>query len=276
MNPPSISVQEPNTQGFNPQGFEFQYLLPDWPLPPGVKSVITTCQGQPVGAEGKLLNCLDDSDGCRQQVRRNRRDLQAQLALTQPLPWLLQEHGIGVVDAVDAIKNKSQLGADACVSRAPGLACVIQTADCLPVLFSRDDGSVVAAAHAGWRGLAAGVLGATVAAMAGEAAAISAYLGPAISQNHFEVGGEVREVFVANALGAEQALTEACFEPSKTRPGHYYADLYELARIQLRRLGLTRIFGGDYCTYADTERFYSYRRQGQHTGRMASLIWIER
>ena len=178
-----------------------------------------------------------------------------------------------MVDAVDAIKHKSQRNADACVSRTPGLACVIQTADCLPILFSSDDGSVVAAAHAGWRGLVAGVLGATVAAMAGETAAISAYLGPAISQRHFEVGGEVREVFFAKAQPTDQRSTDACFLASKDRPGHYYADLYQLARIQLRGLGVTRIYGGDFCTYADTERFYSYRRQGQ-TGRMASVIWI--
>ena len=256
------------------QPFEFPVLNPDWPLPRGVKSVITTCQGQPAGAQGKLLNFLDDSDACRQQVLRNRRALAEQLALTQPLPWLTQVHGIRVVDAAEAIKHQSQRNADACVSRTPGLACVIQTADCLPVLFSSDDGSVVAAAHAGWRGLVAGVIGATVAAMAGEASAISAYLGPAISQQHFEVGGEVREAFLAQAQQTDRLSTEACFVPSKTRPSHFYADLYQLARIQLRGLGVTRIYGGDFCTYADIERFYSYRRQGQ-TGRMASLIWIE-
>lgn len=253
--------------------FEVPVLIPDWPLPSEVKSVITTCQGQPAGA-GKLLNFLDDSAECRRQVLRNRRDLTGQLGLTQSLPWLAQEHGIRVVDAAEALKHKSSLNADACVSRTPGLACVIQTADCLPVLFSSDDGSVVAAAHAGWRGLVAGVLGATVAAMAIETSAISAYLGPAISQQHFEVGGEVKEAFLAKAQPADQRSTEACFIPSKDRPNYYYADLYQLARIQLHGLGVTRIYGGDFCTYADTERFYSYRRQGQ-TGRMASLIWIE-
>ena len=257
-----------------PHPFECPVLIPDWPLPPGVKSAITTCQGQPAGAQGKLLNFLDDSDACQQQVLSNRRDLAAQLGLTQALPWLVQEHGIRVVDAAEVIKHKSQRNADACVSRTPGIACVIQTADCLPVLFSSDDGSVVAAAHAGWRGLVAGVLGATVAAMAIETSAISAYLGPAISQQHFEVGGEVKEAFLAKAQPADQRSTEACFIPSKDRPNYYYADLYQLARIQLHGLGVTRIYGGDFCTYADTERFYSYRRQGQ-TGRMASLIWIE-
>ncbi|MEZ0154658.1 MAG: peptidoglycan editing factor PgeF [Candidatus Reddybacter sp.] len=257
-----------------PDPFELPCLIPDWSLPPGVKSVITTCQGQPAGAQGKLLNFLDDSDACQQEVWRNRRDLATQLGLNQTLPWLVQEHGIGVADAADAIKHKSPLNADACVSRTPGLACVIQTADCLPVLFSSHDGSVVAAAHAGWRGLVAGVLGATVRAMAGEASAISAYLGPAISQQHFEVGGEVREAFLAKAQPTDQLSTEACFIPSKPRPAYFYADLYQLARLQLRGLGVTRIYGGDFCTYADTERFYSYRRQGQ-TGRMASVIWIE-
>ena len=249
--------------------------MPGWPLPPGVRSVITTCQGQLAGAQGKLLNFLDETDECQQQVWRNRRSLAVQLGLNQPLPWLVQEHGIRVVDAVDAIKQNSPLHADACVSRAQGLACVIQTADCLPVLFRSDDGSVVAAAHAGWRGLVAGVISATVTAMGGETSAISAYLGPAISQKYFEVGGEVREAFLAKALETDQVSTEDCFMSSKTRLGHYYADLYQLARIQLRRLGVTRIYGGDFCTYADTERFYSYRRQGARTGRMASVIWIE-
>ena len=257
-----------------PHPFELPVLIPDWPLPPGVKSVITTCQGQPAGAGGKLLNFLDDSDECQQQVLRNRCDLAEQLGLTLPLPWLAQEHGIRVVDAVDAIKHKAPRNADACVSRTPGLACVIQTADCLPVLLCCDDGSAVAAAHAGWRGLVTGVLGETVAAMGGEASAISAYLGPAISQQYFEVGGEVREAFLAKSQPLDQRSTEACFIPSKDRIGYFYADLYQLARIQLRGLGVTRIFGGDFCTYADTERFYSYRRQGQ-TGRMASLIWME-
>lgn len=274
MNPPRSRVSEPGSSGFNPQDFEFQCLLPDWPLPSGVKSVITTCQGQPAGSEGKLLNFLDASAEGKQLALRNRRDLAEQLALDPLLPWLAQVHGIRVVDAAEALQHPSVLHADACISRTPGLACVILTADCLPVLFSSADGSVVAAAHAGWRGLVAGVLGTTVAAMGGEASTISAYLGPAISQQHFEVGGEVREAFLARAQSAEVALTEACFSPSTIRPTHFYADLYELARIRLHRLGVSQIYGGDYCTYADTERFYSYRRQGQ-TGRMASLIWIE-
>ncbi|MBQ0718747.1 MAG: peptidoglycan editing factor PgeF [Gammaproteobacteria bacterium] len=253
----------------------YQYLIPDWPLPRGVRSVITTCQGQPHGAQGKLLNFLDDSDACRQQVWRNRGDLLVQLGLDQPPPWLVQEHGISVHDAAEAIKQPPPLNGDACVSRVPGLACVIQTADCLPVLLCNDAGSVVAAAHAGWRGLVAGVLAATVAAMDVEAATISAYLGPAISQQHFEVGAEVRAAFLAKGESADQVLTEACFIHSKARPGHFYADLYQLARIQLRRLGVRRIYGGGFCTYGDGERFYSYRREGQRTGRMASLIWIE-
>lgn len=257
-----------------PPPSELPVMVPDWPLPPGVKSIVTTRQGLPLGSQDKWLNFLDDSARYRQQVLDNRRDLADQLGLTQPLPWLAQEHGNRVVDAVEAIKHPSPPNADASVSRIPGLACVIQTADCLPVLLCRDDGSAVAAAHAGWRGLVAGVLGKTLAAMAGEASAISAYLGPAISQQHFEVGGEVREAFMVKALPTDQRLTGACFIPSKICAEHYYADLYELARIQLRGLGLTRIYGGDFCTFADTEHFYSYRRQGQ-TGRMASVIWIE-
>ena len=140
------------------------------------------------------------------------------------------------------------------------------TADCLPVLFCDDAGSVVAAAHAGWRGLLAGVLEATVAAMGVAAPTLLAYLGPAIGPRAFEVGDEVRSAFVA----ADAALA-AAFTPAL--PGKWLADIYLLARLRLAALGLARVYGGDFCTYRDADRFFSYRRDAQ-TGRMASMIWL--
>lgn len=262
--------------------FEFAYFVPSWPLPRDVKSVVTVRQcvsGQAMTARtDKLLNVLDEGELCRRAVERNRLCLAEQLALQHPLPWLVQEHGIRVIDAAqyaDLASSGLQPRADACVSRTPGLACVIQSADCLPVLFSSDDGSVVAAAHAGWRGLAKGVLGETVQAMGVDPAFLSAYLGPGISQAHFEVGAEVKEAFLEGAEdeSGKQAVEE-CFLDSAHKRGHFFADLYQLARLQLRSLGVSRIYGGDCCTYVEALRFYSYRREGQ-TGRMASLIWIE-
>jgi hypothetical protein len=145
------------------------------------------------------------------------------------------------------------------------------TADCLPVLFCSVDGDVVAAAHAGWRGLVAGVLESTVAAMTASPERVLAWMGPAIGPTAFEVGEEVRQAFLSSARPAESAVIAACFVPVENRPGHYLADLYALARVRLHALGLTRVSGGSFCTHSDAKRFFSYRRDGQ-TGRMASLI----
>ena len=158
--------------------------------------------------------------------------------------------------------------ADAAVAGSPGQVCVVLTADCLPVLFCNRQGTRVAAAHAGWRGLASGVLARVVTAL-GEPAELMAWLGPAIGPAAFEVGPEVKEAFVQHDPDAEAAFT--C---GGARPGHLMADLFQLARLQLRALGVRHIYGGDFCTWSDAERFYSYRRDGQ-TGRMASGIWID-
>ena len=184
--------------------------------------------------------------------------------------WLTQVHGTGVIEAG---QGGPYPAADAQWSRSPGAVCAVLTADCLPVLLCSASGDVVAAAHAGWRGLLAGVLEATVGAMNTNPNEVLAWLGPAIGPAAFEVGPEVREAFLASATPAEVAATAACFVPNPGRPGHCFADLYALARIRLSALGVTRIFGGGLCTYSDCERFYSYRRDGQ-TGRMASLILL--
>ena len=178
--------------------------------------------------------------------------------------WLNQVHGTDVVDA--AVANSTP-DADASFTRRAGSACVVMTADCLPVLFCAVDGSVVAAAHAGWRGLAAGVLEACVQAMGTPGSQIMAYLGPAIGPQRFEVGAEVRAAFCT-----QDAAAEAAFYPQAQ--GKFLANLYLLASLRLRAAGVSRIDGGGWCTASDPKRFFSYRRDGQ-TGRMAALIWLE-
>jgi YfiH family protein len=202
-------------------------------------------------------------------VAKNRRSLREAAGLPNEPCWLSQVHGTRVVDLVTGVTGGE---ADAAVTAEPGRVCAILTADCLPVLLAATTGGRVAAAHAGWRGLAAGVVEAAVRAMGVAPRDILAWLGPAIGPRHFEVGPEVREAFLKEDSGAGMAFTES------TRGGvdpRYMADIYGLARRRLARLGVERIYGGGECTYSSAERYFSYRRDGQ-TGRQASLIWLER
>jgi YfiH family protein len=154
--------------------------------------------------------------------------------------------------------------ADASYTDQAGIVCSVMTADCLPVLFCGDNGEVLAAAHAGWRGLQAGVIKNTLLAM--KCSQISVWLGPAIGPDNFEVGDDVLNAFVTQIPKAENAF-------NAKSPGKWLANIYQLARLQLAELGIDQVFGGEYCTFADPQRFYSYRRDGAATGRMASLIW---
>jgi hypothetical protein len=185
-----------------------------------------------------------------------------------PLPaapaWLRQVHGTRVVDAALA---RDEPQADASVARTPGAVCVVKAADCLPVLLADDSGSVVGAAHAGWRGLAAGVLEATVSEMRVPGERLLAWLGPAIGPAHYEVGAEVRDAFLARDTAAERAFTP-------NRPGHWRLDLYAVARQRLAACGLTRVHGGGFCTYSDPVRFPSWRRDRTHE-RIAAFVWLE-
>ncbi len=178
--------------------------------------------------------------------------------------WLAQVHGVSVAD-LDA--RVPEAAADAAMTRCPGKVCVILTADCLPIVFATDTGDTVAAAHAGWRGLAAGVIGATVRAMAAQPEHLIAWLGPAIGLEHFEVGEEVREAFLKGDPGARDAF-------KANARGRFQADLAMLARRQLEDLGVNRIYGGGECTYARADRYFSHRRDGI-TGRQATLVWRE-
>lgn len=234
-------------------------LTPDWSLPPAVEARITLRQGgcsHPPWDSNNLALHVGDNPA---DVAANRAQLLQNLPGASGIQWLEQVHGTDVV-AADC-RGRVPL-ADAQFSQTPGLVCAVMTADCLPVLFCAADGSQVAAAHAGWRGLAAGVLLQTLQTFP-DPAEVLVFLGPAIGPAAFEVGPEVRGVFAE--AGAD------CFRPGEG--DRWYADLYGLARRQLETAGVHHIAGGDGCTFSQPERFFSYRRDGQ-TGRMASLIWI--
>ena len=217
-------------------------IRPDWTAAANVRAIVTTRAQGNMGADG------------RQAI--------AHLLPSEPV-WLRQVHGTEVVDA-DAKPERP--AADASFSRSRGTVCAVMLADCMPVLLTDDQGTVVAAAHAGWRGLCAGVIERTVEALAVPPERLLAWLGPAIGPDAYEVGDEVRTAFIDRDPAAEHAFVA-------TRPGHWLLDLYGVARQRLTKLGVSRLFGGGFCTYSDAKRFFSYRREGTKE-RMAALIWL--
>ena len=237
------------------------WIAPDWPAPARVKSIITTRHGGvSSGAFASFnlgLRCDDDLAA----VRANRTQLAQYLPQTPR--WLHQVHGATVV-AADTLESEPD--ADASVARNAGTVCAVMIADCMPVLLCDDQGSVVAAAHAGWRGLSSGVIENTIRAMNVDAARLMAYLGPAIGPAAFEVGAEVRDAFVRHDTAAAVA-----FKPQ--RADKWLADLFTLGRQRLAACGVRRVYGGTDCTVSDPQRFFSYRRD-KTTGRMAALIWL--
>ena len=246
------------------------WIQPDWPAPAGVRAAVTTRWGGVSAAPYDQLNLslgVGDRDAA---VLANRRRLLGSLALTGEPQWLTQVHGTQLVVAQRDGRTRT---ADGCYTRESGLACAVLSADCLPVLICNPAASQVAAVHAGWRGLSAGILARALGCFGEPPEQLLVYLGPALSQSRFEVGVEVLEAFFQQAHTATHAEKVAqAFQPS-ARPLHFCADLYALARAELQALGVSQIHGGGFCTYAEPERFYSYRRDGI-TGRMASLIWI--
>lgn len=237
-----------------------EWIRPDWPAPSGVQALSTTRQGGDSQGAFASLNLADHVGDRPEVVARNRDALVAAAGLPAEPCWLQQVHGSQAVQA--GVGHNAC--ADAVFSTQPGEVCAVLTADCLPLLLCRRDAVAVAAIHAGWRGLLAGVIENTVHAAGG--GDWLAWLGPAIGPEAFEVGDEVYAAFVT-----EDPQSAAAFRPG--RPGHWLADLYGLARQRLARVGITAVYGGDRCTYREAEHFYSYRRDGQ-TGRMASLIWL--
>jgi YfiH family protein len=275
-------------------------ITPDWPAPPGVRAAFTLRTGGVSVAPYDSLNLGARIGDSSEAVAENRRRVREKLRLPAEPVWLEQVHGTVVVEVGDgAAATRPVVGAgdatgtpvdmavyaravalaggaegtaspptgDAAVAWGAGHVCAIRVADCMPVLFAARDGSAVAAAHAGWRGLAAGVLEATVRRLAVPPSQLIAWMGPAIGSAHFEVGDEVRAAFTATDAGAASAFVA-------NERGRWQCDLYALARRRLTAIAVSGIYGGGWCTFADSERFFSYRRNSQ-CGRMAALIWIE-
>jgi YfiH family protein len=266
-------------------------VQPAWNVSPRVRALVTTRDGGVSEAPfGRWQDGVDLPGGLNlgmksgddlAAVAANRARL-LKLAGVSEAAWLEQIHGAVIVRAEDVLAqahaNGTPTRADASVTDRPGTVCVVMVADCMPVLFCDEAGRAVGAAHAGWRGLAAGIVEQTaqrVAELAGvEVGALHAYLGPSIGPDAFEVGADVRDAFMNGVGAAQRDATANAFVEHPRNPGKYLADLPALARLRLQRLGVTRIVGGDLCTVTQRERFYSYRRD-RETGRMAALIWLD-
>ncbi len=239
-------------------------LIPDWPAASRVHAASTLRTGGVSKGRHSSFNLGTAVGDDPAAVAENRKRLREMLALPSEPLWLKQVHGTAVLSALDIAGDC----ADARVTDSRQQVLVIMTADCLPVLFSSRDGAHIGAAHAGWRGLVSGVLEATIDAMQTTPSDLLAWLGPAIARDAFEVGDEVRAAFLEHDAQSATAFTA-------NARGRWQADLIELARQRLRAAGVTAIYGGQWCTYSDPERFFSHRRDGhdQPTGRMATLIW---
>jgi YfiH family protein len=257
-----------------------QWLVPHWPgLPENIGVLSTTRRGgvSPAPYDDGMgrggLNLGTHVGDQPHNVAHNRAVLSAQLP-NEPA-WLAQVHGTAVVDLAE-VRPQQVPEADASMTTMAGKVCVVMTADCLPVLFCDKQGKTVAAAHAGWRGLASGVLENTVESMrAAGAGELMAWMGPAIGAYQFEVGPDVKQAFLLGARDdSDQRHVEAAFSVVASRPGKYLADIYGLARYLLHRAGVKEVHGGEFCTVSNSGRFYSYRRDGV-TGRQATLIWIK-
>lgn len=240
------------------------FFVPEWPAPPHVRALSTTRLGGFGSGCFASLNLADHVGDDPGIVARNRHGLRALAGLPAEPVWLKQVHGRHCVDLAD---ETASLTADASLSRLPARVCAVLTADCLPLLVCDTAGSVVAAIHAGWRGLAAGVIEATIGAIGLESSKLLVWLGPAIGPRMFEVGNDVRTAFVERDEGC-------CTAFAPLRDGKWLCDIYALATRRLAGLGVSAIYGGGACTVEDSTRYFSYRRDGV-TGRMASLIWLD-
>jgi purine-nucleoside/S-methyl-5'-thioadenosine phosphorylase / adenosine deaminase len=244
------------------------FLIPHWPVPATVRAAFTLRSGGVSSPPFDSLNVAAHVGDEAQAVAQNRRILKDALRLPSDPVWMEQVHGLDVLNLDAAFEGTSggTAVADAAFTRGTDKVCAVQVADCLPVLFAVRDGSAVAAAHAGWRGLAGGVLEATVQGLSVEPSALVAWVGPGIGAANFEVGEEVRSALVAHKAAPGAFVRNA--------RGRWQCNLVTVARAQLAMLGISAVFGGEWCTYADAVRFFSYRRDGR-CGRMAALIWRE-
>ena len=239
-------------------------VMPDWPVPASVRVCATLRGGGASEGAYASLNLANHVGDREDRVAENRRRLRAALELPSEPLWLNQVHGVSVARHTD---RDASTPADASVAFERGQVCAVLTADCLPVVLADRSATRVAVAHAGWRGLAAGVLESAITVLDVPASQLAAWLGPAISQPAFEVGAEVRAAFLAKSPGYGAAFA------ANTR-GRYQADLYHLARLALERSGVSSVHGGGWCTFGEPGRFFSYRRDGGRTGRIATLAWL--
>lgn len=263
------------TNGNDKLGFE-----PVWPAPKSVRSFITYRGSNDKDKNAAAMssanygsfNLATHVGDSPENVAHNRKKLMDQLNLQTPPVWLNQIHGNVVVKA----NPKILADADGVVTSEKGVACAVLTADCLPILLCDREGTKVAALHGGWRGLATGIIEAGVKQFSTQPSELLAYLGPAIGPQNYEVGEEVVSALLSTLSAQASTATDdynQIAQPNQHKPGHFYLNLYAVAQAQLKSLGITAIYGGDFCTYAQTSHFFSYRREGQ-CGRMASLIWI--
>ena len=241
------------------------WIVPDWPAPPGVRAFFTTRAGGVSPTPFDSMNLGLRSGDALGNVERNRAILRA--CVPSKPAWLRQVHGSSVVAAA-TVAGQVEVEADASWTDQPGVTCAVMVADCMPVFLCDRDGGAVAVAHAGWRGLSGGVIEATVRAMGVPGERLLAWLGPAIGPDNFEVGEDVLRAFVAHDSAAQ-----AAFLPYPDRPGKWLCDLYALARQRLAALGVASIGGGGFCTVAE-RRMFSHRRDQGKSGRMAALIWL--
>jgi hypothetical protein len=242
-------------------------LRPGWSGALSVRAAMTLRSGGISVAPFDTLNLGTHVGDDPSAVHENRRRVLESLQLPSEPAWLEQVHGTTVIN-LDEAQSNTPPRADAAVARTPSRVCVIQVADCMPVLFAARNGSVIGAAHAGWRGLANGVLEATITAMKYDPTDLLVWLGPAIGPAHFEVGDDVRDAFLA--AGGPRPRIESAF--TRNARQRWQCDLYALARLRLEAQGISEISGGQWCTYTESSRFFSYRRDGR-CGRMAALIW---
>ncbi len=246
-----------------------QFIKPDWPQPDSVHAIVTTRQGGKSLAPYESLNLAQHVSDNYKLVTQNRESIAHEIGADDKefqWQWLEQIH------SSDVVKLEHQVAvpkADGLVTSASKLICCVLTADCLPVLFCNEKGTEVAIAHGGWRGLANGIIANTLASMESHPSTLMAWLGPAIGPCHFEVGEDVRLQF--QAAESDSTVLDY-FAPQGSQK--YLADLYGIARMQLNKLGVKRVFGGEHCTFCDVQNFYSYRRDGV-TGRMLSSIWLD-
>lgn len=240
------------------------FLYPDWPAPASVRAACTLRTGGVSQAPFDSFNVADHVNDAPEHIAANRELLKKSLNLPNDPIWLNQTHSTIVVDACVENRHKE---ADAAFTKTTNQVCVVLTADCLPILLCNTKGTIVAAIHGGWRGLLNGVIENTVTAIHQPGETWLAWLGPAISAAHFEVGHEVRDQFLLKYPDSISAFT-----PSPQ--GRWMADLFAIARLLLLKSGVSSVYGGEYCTFANPDKFYSYRRDGNQTGRIASLVWI--